>query len=148
MTKTTEGAKENLFVCKYTWILVCCWWCSISIVGCQMWGPNSGFDQSLRRQELHEFAKCICPNCKMYLSKLQNVFVKIAKWICMNCGLSSVGAKVCVWSEFEAETPWICDATLCHTVVATATLFLPAYAAPYQQSSMILILNPKFCYHW
>ena len=81
MSKTTEGAKENLFVCKYTWILVCCWWCSISIVGCQMWGPNSGFDQSLRRQELHEFAKCICPNCKMYLSYI----ALKAKCICPNC---------------------------------------------------------------
>ena len=27
----------------------------------------------------------ICPNCKMYLSKLQNVFVQIAKCICQNC---------------------------------------------------------------
>ena len=27
-------------------------------------------------------AKCICSNCKMYLSKLQNVFVQITKCIC------------------------------------------------------------------
>ena len=27
-------------------------------------------------------AKCICPNCNMYLSKLQNVFVEIVKYIC------------------------------------------------------------------
>ena len=30
-------------------------------------------------------AKCICANCKMYLCKLQNVFVRIAKCICANC---------------------------------------------------------------
>ena len=29
-------------------------------------------------------AKCICPNYRMYLSKLQNVFVQIAKYICPN----------------------------------------------------------------
>ena len=29
-------------------------------------------------------AKCICLNCKMYLFKLQNVFVQIAKCICSN----------------------------------------------------------------
>ena len=28
-------------------------------------------------------AKCICPNCKMYLSKFPNVFVKIARCICI-----------------------------------------------------------------
>ena len=32
-----------------------------------------------------QIAKCICPNCKMYLSKLQNVFVKIAKCIGPTC---------------------------------------------------------------
>ena len=31
-----------------------------------------------------QIAKCICPKCKMYLSKLQNVFVQIAKCICPN----------------------------------------------------------------
>ena len=31
-----------------------------------------------------QIAKCSCPNCKMYLSKLQNVFVQIAKCICPN----------------------------------------------------------------
>ena len=29
--------------------------------------------------------KCICPNYKIYLSKLQNIFVQIAKCICLNC---------------------------------------------------------------
>ena len=29
-----------------------------------------------------QIAKCICPNCKLYSSKLQTVFVQIAKCIC------------------------------------------------------------------
>ena len=31
------------------------------------------------------FPQCICSNCKMYLFKLQNVFVQIAKCICLDC---------------------------------------------------------------
>ena len=34
-----------------------------------------------------QIAKCICPNCKMYLSKFLNVFVQIAKCICPNSKL-------------------------------------------------------------
>ena len=32
-----------------------------------------------------QIAKCICLNCQMYLSKLQIVSVRIAKCICPNC---------------------------------------------------------------
>ena len=32
-----------------------------------------------------QITKCICPNHKMYLYKLQNVFVQITKCICPNC---------------------------------------------------------------
>ena len=32
-----------------------------------------------------QIVKCICSNCKMYLSKLQNIFLQIAKYICQNC---------------------------------------------------------------
>ena len=54
--------------------------------------------------------KCICPNCKMYLSKLQNVFVQIAKLI---CPMYNVHLKI----------PGICGNILTiNLLVATSTL--------------------------
>ena len=49
-------------------------------------------------------AKCICLNCKMYLFKLQNVFVQIAKCICSNCKvyLSFYTYHAC-WGEYETK---------------------------------------------
>merc|ERR1712198_689475 len=34
-------------------------------------------------------AKCICPNCQLYLSKLTNVFVQFAKCISPSCKIHS-----------------------------------------------------------
>ena len=69
-------------------------------VGCNWWTETSGKHEFLREgsssnsqligQQIPQsvfvqMAKCICPNCNMYLSKLQNVFVQIGKCICPNC---------------------------------------------------------------
>ena len=47
--------------------------------------------------------KCIYPNCKMYLLKLQNVFVHITKYICPNCSMHlfkmlNVFVQIVCWS--------------------------------------------------
>ena len=52
---------------------------------------------------LSKFQKCICLNFKMYLSKFQNVFVKISKCICPNCKmylfiLQNVFVQIILWS--------------------------------------------------
>ena len=39
-------------------------------------------------------AKCICLNCKMYLFKLQNVFVQIAKCICPSIRIMHAGENM------------------------------------------------------
>ena len=47
--------------------------------------PNFKMYLSKLQNVFVQIAQYICPNCKMYLSKLPNVFVQIAKCICPNC---------------------------------------------------------------
>ena len=47
--------------------------------------PNCKMYLSKLQNVFVQIAKCICPNCKMYLPKLLTVFVQIAKCICLNC---------------------------------------------------------------
>ena len=45
--------------------------------------PNV-FDQIAKIDQFAKIGKCICPNWKLYLSKLESVFVQIGKCICPN----------------------------------------------------------------
>ena len=46
--------------------------------------PAPVYESQLFENVFLQFAECICTICQMYLSKLQNVFVGIAKYICSN----------------------------------------------------------------
>ena len=78
-------------LCKFRWIF---FWTTISWMKLSLF-CNSALITSLRWVPLTDNgysdrwwtgkqAKCICSNYKIYLSKLQNVFIKIDKYICQN----------------------------------------------------------------
>ena len=69
------------------------------MIGCQKWncslgvpllppssqpGSAAGIECCGHQNVVVLIAKYICPNCKMYLSKLKNMFLQIAKCICLN----------------------------------------------------------------
>ena len=54
---------------------------------------------------------CMCSNCQMYLSKLPNVFFKIAKCIFQNCQmyLSKFAKCICpIWQMYLSNFPNVC----------------------------------------
>ena len=74
----------KLFAFSKTRFQVCSQCCSINSSA----GKSDGGDRENRIGQrdltLHWTAICICPNCKMYLSKFLNVFVQTVKCICQN----------------------------------------------------------------
>ena len=68
-------------------------------------------------------ARGICTNCKMCLSKLQNVFVHIAKCICLNCKmyLSKLQDCICEDGELVSSATSLALAVRC-TIYAMGTI--------------------------
>ena len=87
-------------------------WCGshcekCTMATCRMIQRNLVWDNNAESiQRKAQIAKCICPNCKIYLSKILNVFVQIAKCICPNCRKAKAGWSKETWFETTMPGPF------------------------------------------
>ena len=97
------------------------------------------------QNEFVQIAKWICPNCKMYLSKLQNIFVQIAKCICPNWLLISTQSLIPRWSVTIKAIWGGRPVNVCTPVNA---LFTPVCWSPPTKGRRKEMLNARAKKYW